>query len=147
MSIYVQIVETDILSSGLVGLSRFLFLNLIIQSRLCSVSPPFLLLTSLVPLIHQVALSIASQDYPIQHGVWEKMLVMADTLLISFNLCHTHTNSHTHKEVTEETIEIVWLRVKEQWKTTHCLSVVKCGCHSALGLFEISRICTVSITA
>ena len=51
----------------------------------CSVSPPLLLLTSVSPLIHQAAASIASQDYPIQHGVWEKTLVMADTLLISFN--------------------------------------------------------------
>lgn len=51
----------------------------------CSVSAPFLLLTFIAPLIHQVAVSIASQDYPIQHGVWEKTLVMADTLLISFN--------------------------------------------------------------
>lgn len=72
-----KIIKSDILCSRLVSVLGFLLLSFHC-SVLCSSC-------SLTLLIHQVTLLIALQDYPIQHGVWEKTLVMADTLLISFN--------------------------------------------------------------
>lgn len=72
---------TDILCSSHVSVYEFFFSVFTLRLRLPLVKSSTLLL---LRLIHQALASIASQDYPIQHGVWEKTLFMADTLLISF---------------------------------------------------------------